>query len=331
MDSTNHDRNVKPGNGIVTSKLLQVPSGCATPLQTPSGCATPINSTGYTTDIEKALKGEQQLPCCEPTVHFHHPITTQRDHFLASIGESLSVGLGLGSAIGIWACIHDTLKKATYGNVHIANWVCGPILGFLLAPLLEKAARVFFGKAGSVLATPKIHNTAGRFIDHFTTISTALVGLGICKGIQMQYGPLHSNVGLEYAVFVVGFGFHAFLRVVLYTLITGHEYEVERIECSWRRVPEVIFWDFIDHFHHIYIVVTVNIRDSLTFCLYPYLMVLWIGYWGTVDPEGHHVWLPQMLNIGFFFSFFSILKEVTYLLGKKLWTEDLPVHRHHGL
>jgi len=293
-----------------------------------SGHESPLSTNDYSSDGSEKAAGQ----CPEsPRVWQHYPITTQRDHFLAAISESLSVGLGLGSAVGIWACIHDTIKRATPENVHIANWTAGLIMGFVLAPLLEKAARVFFGKAGAVLVKPQTQNIASRFIDHAITICSALLGVGLCKGVQMQYHPLHTNLGFEYAVFVVGFTIYAFLRVTLYTIGTRHDYDGDKIECAWTEVPSVVFWEFLDHFCHVYIIISVNIRDFLTFAIYPYLMTIWIGYWEKIDPEGKFTWLPQMLNIGFFFTFFSMLKETTFLLARLFWSEDLPVHRHHGM
>ncbi|KAK5653480.1 hypothetical protein OQA88_8966 [Cercophora sp. LCS_1] len=204
-------------------------------------------------------------------------------------------------------------------------------MGFFLAPLLERAARVFFGKAGAVLVKPPSLNAAARFTEHAITICSALVGLGFCKAVQMQYQPLHASLGFEYAVFVIGFTVYAFLRVMLYTIATAHDYDSDRIERGWAEVPSVVFWEFLDHFVHVYIVISVNLRDFLTFAIYPYLMVMWIGYWETIDPAGKFIWLPHMLNIGFFFTFFSLLKEVTFLVASLFWSEDLPTHRHHGM
>jgi len=132
-------------------------------------------------------------------------------------------------------------------------------------------------------------------------------------------------------VFVVGFTAYAFVRVVLYTIGTGHDYDGDRIECAWTEVPSVVSCEFLDHFFHLYVVISVNVRDFLTFALYPYLMEVWIGHWEVIDPDGKYVWLLHMLNIGFFFTFFSVLKEVTFLVARVFWSEDLPVHRHHGM
>jgi hypothetical protein len=89
-------------------------------------------------------------------------------------------------------------------------------MGFFLAPLLEKAARMIFGKTRAVLVKPPSPNTAARFVDHAITICSALLGVGFCKAVQMHYYPLHTSLGFEYAVFVVGFTICAFLRVLLY-------------------------------------------------------------------------------------------------------------------
>ena len=198
------------------------------------------SSSDYSSDGGKT---EQQV-LSKPSVHFYHPITTQREHFLASIGESVSIGLGLGSAVSIWTCVHDTLKMVTHGNVGIANWEVSLTIGFPLAPFFEKAARVVVGKTGIVLAKPHCPNTAMRFVDHSTTITSALVGVGLCMGIQMQYGPLHSSLGFEYGVFVVDFTAHAFLRIILYTLAMNHEYEAKRVTCGWARLPSMVFWEY---------------------------------------------------------------------------------------
>jgi len=301
-------------------------------------------SSASTNDSDHYLTSDNEKPStAQPpdttptTIWKHFPITTQRAHLLAITTESLSVGLGLGSAVGTWACIHTTLTKATAttnnnnNNPHIANWAAGLLMGFFLAPLLEKASRVLFGKAAVVLVKPSTPHFAARLTDHAITICAALLGVGICKAVQMQYGPFHSNLGFEYAVFVVGFTAYAFVRVVLYTIGTGHDYDGDRIECAWTEVPSVVFCEFLDHFFHLYVVISVNVRDFLTFALYPYLMEVWIGYWEVIDPEGKYVWLLHMLNIGFFFTFFSVLKEVTFLVARVFWSEDLPVHRHHGM
>jgi hypothetical protein len=68
----------------------------------------------------------------------------------------------------------------------------------------------------------------------------------------------------------------------------------------------VVLWEFLGHFCHVYIGISVKIRDFPTFSIYPDLMALGIGYWETIDSEGKYIWLPHMLNIGFFFTFFSI-------------------------
>ena len=364
MDANNNNNNKNnrwaAEAGIVVPTPIHISGGItrnntnnntSTPTPLASQCQTPLSFANYSSDSDKAEKGEPHSQQTQPQqtpqkVHTHHPITTQRDHFLATIGESLSVGLGLGSAVGIWACIHATLKTAipttpNHLNIHIANWLCGLLMGFLLAPLLEKSARLLLGKTGTgmVLAKPHHHGEgqsvsfSARMAEHCVTISTALVGVGLCKGIQMQYAPLRSSsLGFEYLVFVVGFTIHAFLRVVVYTLVAGHDYEAEIVECSWGKIPSVMFWEYVDHFRHPFVLVTVNVRDFLTFALYPYLLVLWIGYWeGSVDPAGRYVWVAEGLNIGFFFTFFSVLKEGSYLLARPVWSEDLPRHLHHTM
>ncbi|KAK4442287.1 hypothetical protein QBC34DRAFT_387428 [Podospora aff. communis PSN243] len=293
-----------------------------------SGNGTPVSS-GYTSDADNL---EKQLPVANPTAHTiykRHAIKTQRAHFLASIGESVSVSLGLGSAVGIWACIHETLKTATGGNTHIVNWTAGPLMGFFLAPLFEKGARVFVGRAGTVLAKPPCPDMAARVVDNIIAITSALLGLGLCKAVQMQYGPLHSSLAFEYLAFAIGFGAFTFVRTILYTLATGHEYEMEKVECRWSKIPSVMFWEYLDHFRHVYIVIAVNIRDSLTFATYPYLMAMWFGYWKTVNPEGDYAWVPNMLNIGFFFTYFCCIKEVCHVLGRVFGSEHLSMHRHH--
>jgi hypothetical protein len=138
-------------------------------------------------------------------------------------------------------------------------------------------------------------------------------------------------VAFEYIIFVVGFTFYSFVKTSLYTLITSYEYEGESVNCPWTQIPSVIFWEYLDHFHHVYVVVTVMMRDFLTFAVYPYLLVLWAGWWEVYDAEGRWRWVTEMVNIGFFFSFFSLLKEVTYLLARGRCSADMPHHRHHGL
>jgi len=342
MDYHNHrwdlETGLMPPPRILSGGISRHGNGSPVPS---SGCQTPISTYYYTSDGgDKAEKQQQQQQQEQqsPPVHTHHPTKTQRELFLAIVGESLSVGFGLGSAVGIWACIHATLVKIPHGsNPHLANWVCGVLMGFFLAPLLEKASRVFFGRLGTVLAKPhpRHESVVTRFAEHFTTITTALVGVGIAKGVQMQYAPFHASLGCEYAVFVIGFTVHAFLRAVFYPLIIStnfEEYQAERVarNLSWTRIAAVIFWEYLDHFHHVYILLTVNIRDFLTFALYPYLLVQWIGWWkAVVDPQERWIWVAEMLNIGFFFCFFTVLKEGTYLLARPFWKEDLPRHCHH--
>ncbi|KAK3358217.1 hypothetical protein B0T25DRAFT_541173 [Lasiosphaeria hispida] len=287
-------------------------TGCGTPKTQTSGTQTPIGDG----NTEKVIN-----------IHAYHPIIHQRQHFLAAIAESLSVGLGLGSAVGIWACINETLKTI---NVHMANWVAGVVMGFILAPLLEKGARLLIGKMTPVLKKPRYTNYT-RLLDDILTIMSALWALGLAKGIQRQYGPLHTSLGFEFGVFVVGFCAHSFLRTLLYTIVLNHDYEGESMVCGWAEMPAVLFWEYLDHFHHVYVLVTVNLRDFLTFALYPYLAVVWMGYWETVDSRGEFAWVGHGLNIGFFFVFFTIIKEVTYLVATPVWSPDLPLHCHHSI
>ena len=295
------------------------------PVSAGSGTQTPQSLNSPTPIISESDKADQ-VP---PSVHVHHPITTQREHFLATLGEALSVGLGLGSAVGIWACIHETLETCT-GNRHLANGVAAILMGFFIAPVLENAARLFLGKTLAVLQKPHYTN-ATRFVDHLVTITSAFVAIGLAKGIQMQYGPLHASLGFEYVVFVVGFVAHSFLKTLLYTIAINHDYEAENVACGFTALPAVLYWQYLDHFYHIFVLVTVNLRDTLTFALYPYLMVLWLRYWDTIDPEGRFAWVAHGVNIGFFFTFFSIIKEITYLTAIPWWSPDLPRHCHHSM
>jgi hypothetical protein len=290
---------------------------CGTPLaHTPPKCTTPITTPTTTPEREAQIH-----------VRVFLPVITQREHFVAVVGESLSVGLGLGSAVGIWACINETLKPV---NVHVANWAAGLVMGLFLAPFLDKAARLFFGKTLTVLKKPR-HGGLTRFLDHVITVLSALVALGPLKGIQMQYAPFHTSLGFEYLVFVVGFAAQSFVKTYLYTIALSHDYERESIVVPWTGLPVELFWEYLDHFHHVFVLVSENLRDFLTFALYPYLMVLWIGHWETIDPTGEFAWVAHCLNIGFFFSFFSILKEVTFLVASPFWSADMPHHHHHSI
>ncbi|KAK3390663.1 hypothetical protein B0H63DRAFT_466242 [Podospora didyma] len=282
---------------------LHIPCQCQAP--------PPYSTTSNSDDSDKTEEHRPQ----QASAHTCHSITTQREHFTATIFEALSVGLGLGSAVGVWACINETLKKTT-SNVHLANWVAGFLMGFVLAPCLEKASRLCLAKTSSVLAKPRQQISATvRLADHIITIMSALIGLGIVKGIQMQYGLLHSNLGYEYAIFVVGFSGQAFVYTILSTIAFSREYEAETISRRWTQLPAVLLSEYLDHFRRVYSLLTINIRDSLTFAIYPYLMALWVEYWKTVDPTAMFAWVAHGLNIAFFFAFFSILKEVTYLLA----------------
>jgi len=291
-------------------------SEAETPYATP-GCQTPKCPTPITIAEAENMIG----------VRVFLPVITQREHFVAVIGEVLSVGLGLGSAIGIWACINELLKAV---NVHLANWVGGVIMGFFLAPFFDKAARLFFGKTLTVLKKPRYTNMT-RFCDHLITITSAQVALGPIKGIQMQYGPFHTSLGFEYLVFVVGFAAQSFVRIYLYTIALDHDYERESVVSSWRRMPVELIREYLDHFRHVFVFISENIRDFLTFATYPYLQALWMAHWDVIDPEGKFAWAEHGLNIGFFFTYFSIIKEITFLIAAPFWSVDTPLQHRHSI
>ncbi|KAK0740482.1 hypothetical protein B0T18DRAFT_491123 [Schizothecium vesticola] len=216
-----------------------------------------------------------------PHIHGRHPVTSQRQLYLLACTSALTVGLGLGGAVGVWKTIHRVIEDATrHSHPHLSNWPAGFLMGFVLAPIFETSTRAFFAKATGVLTVPKPPPARGgffsaravthRFVTHLLTVSAALIGLGAAKGVQMQYGPTRGVLALEFPTFVVGFTLYGLVRLVM----------------------ETITWN----------------------------CKLWIDYFKeVVDPGEHWLWIPRGLEIGFFFTLFSTFKELTAVLAVLLF------------
>ena len=204
-------------------------------------------------------------------------------------------------------------------------------MGFVLAPIFETSARAFFAKATGVLTVPNPPPARGgffsaravthRFVTHLLTVSAALIGLGAVKGVQMQYGPTRGVLALEFPTFVVGFTLYGLVRLVMETITWNCELEVERRGegASWGRWAAGVGRE-IGALYCGRTVLTVLVRDSLTFAIFPYLGSLWVDYFKeVVDPGEHFLWVPRGLEIGFFFTLFSTLKELTAVVAVLLF------------
>ncbi|KAK1834627.1 hypothetical protein QBC39DRAFT_397285 [Podospora conica] len=267
-----------------------------------------------------------------PHTPARHPVTSHRQLFLLTLTSSLTVGLGLGAAVGIWSTIHKSIQSATHhAHPHLSNWPAGLLMGFLLAPLLETSARAFLSKATGVLTVPAPPPTRGgffsaratlhRLVTHLLTITSALIGLGAVKAVQMQYAPTRDRVWLEFPVFVVGFTFYGGARLVLETITWDAALEVERrgAGAGWGAWAAGVGRE-VGALYCGRTALTVLLRDALTFAVFPYLGPLWIEWWTTVvDPGEEWLWVPEGLQIGFFFTLFSTFKEVTAVLAVLLF------------
>jgi hypothetical protein len=100
-----------------------------------------------------------------------------------------------------------------------------------------------------------------RLLDGTFTILSALWAVGLAKGIQRQYGPRRTSLGIESGVFVVGLCAHSFLQTLLYTIVLNHNYKGESMVCGWTEMPAVLFWEYLDHIHYVFVLVMVNLRD----------------------------------------------------------------------
>lgn len=261
-----------------------------------------------------------------------HPVTSQRQLFLLACASALTVGLGLGAAVGIWKTIHLSTERAThYVRPHLASWPPGVLMGFVISPVFETVARAFFAKATGVLTNPAPPPARGgffsaravynRLVTHLLTVSASVVGISPVRAVMMQYGPTRGVLGVEFPVYVVGFVLFGFVKLMMEVTYWNSELEVERRAegASWGVWAASVGRE-IGALYTGRTILTVLIRDALTFSTWPYFGIVWIGYFkNVVDPEEHFLWVPRGLEIPIFFSMFCAYKEVTAVLDALLF------------
>lgn len=261
-----------------------------------------------------------------------HPVTSQRQLFLLACASALTVGLGLGAAVGIWKTIHLSTERAThYVRPHLASWPPGVLMGFVISPVFETVARAFFAKATGVLTNPAPPPARGgffsaravynRLVTHLLTVSASVVGISPVRAVMMQYGPTRGVLGVEFPVYVVGFVLFGFVKLMMEVTYWNSELEVERRAegASWGVWAASVGRE-IGALYTGRTILTVLIRDALTFSTWPYFGIVWIGYFkNVVDPEEHFLWVPRGLEIPIFFSMFCAYKEVTAVLAALLF------------
>lgn len=267
-----------------------------------------------------------------PHLPGRHPVTSQRQLFLLACASALTVGLGLGAAVGVWKTIHISVERAThFERPHLAAWPPGILMGFVLSPFFETVARALFAKATGVLTNPTPPPVRGgffsaravyhRFVTHLLTVSASIVGISPVRAVMMQYGPTRGVLGVEFPVYVVGFVPFAFVKLMMEVIYWDCELEVERRAegASWGVWAKGVARE-IGALYTGRTFLTVLIRDALTFGTWPYLGFVWIGYFkNVVDPEEHFLWVPRGGEIPIFFSLFCAYKEATAVLAALLF------------
>lgn len=269
-----------------------------------------------------------------PHLPGRHPVKSQRQLFLLACTTALTIGLGLGAAVGVWKTIHISAERAThFERPHLAAWPPGILMGFVLSPFFETVARAFFAKVTGVLtnpAPPPLARGQGffsaraayhRLVTHLLTVSASIVGLSPVRAVMMQYGPTRGVLGVEFPTFVVGFTLFGFVKLMMEVMYWDCEVEVERRGegASWGVWAKGVARE-IGALYTGPTVLTVLVRDALTFATWPYIGVEWIGYFKHVaDPEEHFLWVPRGAEIPFFFSLFCAYKEATAVLAALLF------------